>query len=381
MEPGGMIVTGIRLRNFRNHTDSSLELGEGINALLGDNGEGKTNVLEALSYLSLTKSFYAASDATVLQIGKEAFDVEGKIWSASGLMNVVRVAYSRIPAQKSYEVNGSQPPRLASVIGRFPMVILSPENGAITFGGPVERRRFVDLVLSQINPAYLEAALEYRRILKQRNRVLADARVRGAGVDGLIEPWDVSLVRHGSVIVEKRRAFVGEFAAYMERAYQDLVGEIERPGIAYVSSCLPPGAAGREEIEKFVSARLEERREEELRRGVTLVGPHRDDVEFAINGVPVPQFASQGQHKTLLVALKVAEFHFVSERSGERPMFLLDDVFSELDSRRASRILALVSGLGQTVITTTDEQAFRGSVLWEGHNRRFCVERGTCRAV
>ena len=381
MEPGDMIVTGIRLRNFRNHTDSTLDFGEGINALLGDNGEGKTNVLEAVSYLSLTKSFYAATDATVLQIGKEAFNLEGRILSSSGLSNVVRVVYSRMPAEKSYEVNGSRPERLSSVIGRFPIVILSPENSAITFGGPAERRRFVDLILSQVSPAYLEALLEYRRVLKQRNRVLSDARARGAGIAGLIEPWDVSLVRHGSLIVERRRAFVEEFAMYVSRSYHDLVEVGERPEIAYVSTCLPTEAASREEIERYMNVRLEERRGEEMRRGLTLVGPHRDELGLAINGIPVHQYASQGQHKTFLVALKVAEFHFVRERSGERPIFLLDDMFSELDSRRSSRILALASGLGQTVITTTDERSFRNAVLWSGQNRRYLVERGTCRPV
>jgi DNA replication and repair protein RecF len=381
MEPGDMIVTGIRLRNFRNHTDSTLEFGEGINALLGDNGEGKTNILEAVSYLSLTKSFYAATDGTVLQIGKEAFDLEGRIRSASGLNNVVRVVYSRMPGEKLYEVNGSRPERLSSVIGRFPIVILSPENSAITFGGPVERRKFIDLVLSQVSPAYLEAVLEYRRVLKQRNRVLGDARARGTAVAALIEPWDVSLVRNGSVIVARRRAFVDEFATYVTRAYRELVEEGERPEIAYVSSCLPPDGTDREEIERYMSGRLEERRSEEMRRGLTLVGPHRDDLGLAINGIPVQHYASQGQHKTMLVALKVAEFHFLSERSGERPIFLLDDVFSELDSHRASRILALASGLGQTMITTTDERAFRDAVVWDGKNRRYSVERGTCRPV
>jgi DNA replication and repair protein RecF len=381
MEAGDMIVTGIKLRNFRNHTDTTLDFGEGINALLGDNGEGKTNVLEAVSYLSLTKSFYAATDATVLQIGKEAFDLEGKIRSASGLNNVVRVVYSRMPAEKSYEVNGSRPERLSSVIGRFPIVILSPENSAITFGGPVERRRFIDLVLSQVSPAYLEAVLEYRRVLKQRNRLLGEMRARGMAIAGLIEPWDVSLVRNGSAIVERRRAFVNEFATYVYRAYCDLVEGGERPEIGYVSTCLPPGATDREEIERYMGSRLEERKSEEMRRGLTLVGPHRDDLELAINGIPVQQYASQGQHKTLLVALKVAEFHFVSERSGERPLFLLDDVFSELDRHRAARILALVSELGQTIITTTDERAFQDAVVWDGQNRRYSVEHGTCRPI
>jgi DNA replication and repair protein RecF len=376
-----MIVAAVRVRNFRNHRASSLEFGEGINALLGDNGEGKTNILEAISYLSLTKSFYASADATVLRIGEEGFEIEGSILSAGGVAHAVRVVYDGRTGTKDYEINGARPERLSSVIGRFPIVILSPENGAITFGGPMERRRFMDLILSQLSPAYLETLFEYRRIVRQRNRVLLDARMRGSQPERLLAPWNESLALQGSILVHRRRSFVEEFAHYMVRAYGDLVeGGGETPGVRYESSCRTGNESVlKEAIAEEIRGLLRQYQGEELKRGTTLVGPHRDNLVFTLAGVPVQQYASQGQHKSLLVALKVAEFTYLRERREERPIFLLDDVFSELDQRRSARILHLAGTLGQTIITTTDVGSFGNAVAWNEANRRFTVERGTCR--
>jgi len=376
-----MIVAWIRLRNFRNHDESSLEFGDGVNVLLGDNGEGKTNVLEAISYLSLTKSFYASADETVLQFGKGSFDIEGSVVTASGIAHRVRVAYSRENGEKAYEVDGARPERLSAVIGRFPIVILSPENSTITSGGPAERRKFVDLVLSQISRAYFESLLEYRRVVRQRNKILLDARLRGSDPGILTEPWNESLANLGSAIVHRRRGFAEEFQEYVLRAYCALVESGgERPVIRYESSCVPEDAGVTPgDIRTRILSELARRSPEELRRGTTLVGPHRDELALLLGGIPVQQYASQGQHKTLLVALKIAEFQFMCERRAERPILLLDDVFSELDVHRTTQILKLSKQLGQTIITTTDERVFAETVPWNGTHRRFYVERGTCR--
>ncbi len=376
-----MIVAAVRIRNFRNHRESGLEFGDGINALLGDNGEGKTNILEAISYLSLTKSFYASADATVVRIGEEGFEVEGVIRSGGGVEHRVGVRYDRQGGTKVYEVDGARPERLSSVIGRFPIVILSPENGAITFGGPAERRRFMDLLLSQISPAYLETLFEYRRVVRQRNRVLLDARMRGSQPGALLEPWDEGLVLHGSVLIHRRQRFVEEFAQYVMRSYGELVeAGGEKPGVGYECLCdAGGGATSKDAIADEISRLLERSRAEELRRGTTLVGPHRDNLLFTLSGIPVQQYASQGQHKSLLVALKIAEFTYLRERREERPILLLDDVFSELDARRSARILDLVGGLGQTIVTATEARSFGSAIGWNGANRRFTVERGTCR--
>lgn len=375
-----MVVEGIRLNNFRNHADSSVEFGPGINALLGDNGEGKTNVLEAVSFLSLTKSFYASADASVVRIGSAGFELEGVILSGSGARNTVRVAYTTDPPCKTYEVNGGRPERLASAIGRFPIVILSPESGGVTAGGPAERRKFVDLVLSQIAPAYLEALLEYRQVGRQRNRVLMDFRLRGSVDADLLAPWDESLAKLGGVIVDRRRKFLAEFRGYVVRSYRQVAEGDEVPDMTYVSQGIPvEGAEETGGSSEAIVRVLRSRRVEEIRRGATLVGPHRDDIRLTLNGIPMQEYASQGQHKTMLVALKVAEHRYVAERRSEPPILLLDDVFSELDAHRSERILRLTADLGQVLITTTDERVFRGSVPWDGVNKKIMVEHGTCR--
>lgn len=375
-----MHIEEVRLRNFRNHAETQLNFGQGINVLWGRNGQGKTNILEAISYLCLTKSFYASSDATAVRFGTEAFAVEGEIVTGTGLRYTVQAAYDRVTGEKAFAVNTRRPESLASVIGTFPLVILSPENNAITFGGPVARRRFIDLTLSQVSRVYLEDVLEYRKVLRQRNRLLIDARATGASIASTLEPWTVSLVQYGSRIVKRRQEFVAEFKAYIDRSYRMFVDSGEDPGIEYTTSASVAEGATVEEIAGVMAGELKTRAGEEMRRGSTLVGPHRDELRLSINGAALQQYASQGQHKTFLVALKTAEFFYLQERRGESPLFLLDDLFSELDGGRSRRILDLVAGMGQTIITTTGERVLDETAGWNDHLRRFIIENGASRA-
>lgn len=375
-----MNVQSLSVRNFRNHKQSQLDFGYGINALLGMNGQGKTNILEAISYLSLTKSFYAAGDATALRIGSESFEIEGNIVTDSCNENRVIVTYSRGTGTKEFRINNVRPGNMASVIGRFPVVILSPENSNVTFGGPADRRKFLDLILCQLSRTYLADLLEYRRIMKQRNKLIAGMRAEQRLRTEELAPWDAGLIAHGSRIIARRMAFVHEFSGYVRAAYDDLVREKENPSMEYVTLAAGLDGLGEGEIAAAMADALECRRVEEIRRGLSLVGPHRDEVRFQINGISVQQYASQGQHKTLLVALKVAEFFYLKERANEVPIFLLDDLFSELDEHRSRHILELVGRLGQTIITATDEGVFHDAVHWGTTNRRFLVDNGTVKA-
>jgi len=291
----------------------------------------------------------------------------------------VAVACRRMPPEKRYLLNGVPPETLASVIGRFPLVVLSPENGAITLGGPGERRKFLDLTLSQVSRAYLGEILEYRKALRQRNRLLADARQRGSCPPGVLEPWTESVIVSGSSVALRRAEFVREFREYVARAYRDVVPDGERPEVSYVCTFAPPETPSARAYAESLAAALAARSADERRRGLTLAGPHRDDIRLTINGMDVGRFASQGQHRTLLVALKLAEYAYVKERRQETPMLLLDDVFSELDGGRIRRILALAAELGQVMITTTAGGVFAGAIDWGERHRRFTVEHGTCR--
>ncbi|HTX19506.1 MAG TPA: DNA replication and repair protein RecF [Bacteroidota bacterium] len=371
-----MRIVRAQLRQFRNHDCTKLDFGAATNVLVGDNGHGKTNVLDGLSFLCLTKSFYAGSDLTALQKGKEFFEVQGTIQSDVAIEHDVRVVYDSRSSQKRFFIDGNEPESFSSVIGQFPIVVLSPENAAITFGAPVERRRFVDIVVAQSSRGYLQDMLEYRRALRQRNRILSEA-TRGAIDVSSLEPWDDVLCARGSKLFLKRASFFSEFAPYILRAYRTLAGETESPAVEYTPQIPVSSGEKQTEVEQRFRDKMAAKRREEFRLGTTLVGPHRDEVAFSLNGLQLRAYASQGQHKTFLVALKIAEFFYLKERCTETPVILLDDVFTELDEGRTRNLLKLIDSLGQTFITATDEHVLGNSVRWDDDRRKFSVLNGS----
>ena len=257
-------------------------------------------------------------------------------------------------------------------------MILSPEHGGIATGGPAERRRFLDLVLCQTSRSYLEDSLEYRRVLRQRNRILSDARFHQKPVRPAIDPWNESLAVFGSRLMARRGEFVEAFQPLVEEAYARISGAADDAALRYVSAGTMPVSHNVADLYTWLTAELEMKQAEETRRGATLVGPHRDDVQLTIRGVNVSQFASQGEQKSLLIALKLAEYQYVCDRKGERPLLLLDDVFSELDGTRAEHVLRQVAALGQTVITATSMGPLQQVVAEDPDNCRFLIENGTC---
>jgi len=368
-----MLLRNLRLQRFRNHIDSLFEFGSGSNVLLGDNGHGKTNVIEAISYLCLTKSFYAGSDANVLNFESDAFEIEGTLVSEHGKEYRVHVAYSKDQTEKVFIINRRRIEPFSSVIGKFPVVICSPEHSPVTVRGPSERRKFVDFVVSQSSSVYFENLLEYRRVLRQRNKILMDAKTGKNDVTRLLEPWDEQLISRGGFLMQKRMEFVVEFQKFISPAYHRLVGEGEEPTIGYEPA--GPNAVDRD-IQEGLRFQIKEMAAEERRFGTTLVGPHRDEFALKINGLDLRKFASQGQHKTFLIALKMGEFFYLKERCQETPILLLDDIFSELDEHRSSRLLDFVGTLNQAFITSTSPGLFGKGMLENGQNRVFRIANG-----
>lgn len=374
-----MKVQNVELKHFRNHSETSFQCAGGINVFLGENGEGKTNILEGLSYLCLTKSFFGSGDSVVLQIGQSLFEVYGNLQSEAGISYHVRASYALEEGKKSFSINTSPVERFSTVIGQFPVVILSPEGNAITFGMPADRRKFIDFVISQSSKVYLEDLLEYRRILKQRNKILLDAKITRTDASDLLEPWNAELVDRGTRIIQKRRAFVQEFIPFIVEAHHLIAGNVETPSLEYIPSVRIDQTANEEETRSAFREQLRAKEGEERKIASSLLGPHRDELDFKINGMALRKYASQGQHKTFLIALKVAEFHFLRARCNETPILLLDDIFSELDAHRSERMLDLMSSLGQTFITTTNDGMFPKDFDWSGTNKRFQVHQGSLR--
>ena len=371
-----MYLSTLKLRNFRNHADPFFEFGEGINVLLGDNGQGKTNVIEAISYLCLTKSFHSSADALAVMFGQDLFEIDGVVISGHGGDHRVRVAYQQSTGEKVFSINRAHVEPLSSVIGRFPIVISSPEHAPITSGGPVERRKFVDFVISQSSAVYFETLLEYRRVVRHRNRILLDGKFSRHDPGSLLPPWDEQLVKYGSHLMMKRKKFITEFQQYLGSSYHHLAGCDEEPTIEYQPVSPIAGIEDETGFQALLQSELRSKSFEEKRTGATLVGPHRDEFAFKINGLDLRKFASQGQHKTFLVALKIGEFFYLKERCEETPIMLLDDVFSEIDEHRGKRLLDFVGELSQTFITTTNPRFFGDTISFGERNRLFFLQEG-----
>lgn len=374
-----MVLDSLRLRSFRAHQRTECDLAPNVNLLFGPNGAGKTNILEAVHYLCLSKGFVSSSDRYILRRGDAHVEIIGHFRRDDGRELRVRLAY--VPGKgKQIFVNGAPLARLSDLIGRLPAVVYSPQDHALTAGGPEERRRFLDNLLSQARPAYLDVLLKYRRVLKQRNRLLGRYRDQRTGPPAaLLDPWNEELIHVGSRIIAVRSVFTTEFAEFLNQAYREIEFAAERPTLQYSTF---DGAEGADEsqIASVFRRTLEDEATNERRRGLSLVGPHRDELVFRLNKFLVRRYASQGQHRTFGMAMKLAKYFYLQERTGEAPLLLLDDVFDHLDRRRSAAFLQLLqsSRIGQTVITATDSRGFADYVSFNGtSNRALFVENGT----
>lgn len=370
-----MKLQNLTLENFRNHKSTSFDCSQGVNVFLGDNGEGKTNILEGISYLCLSKSFYAANDSIVMNVERNDFHVKGNFLSDADIKYYVLISYFSDQKKKEVTVNKSKIEKASALIGQFPIVILAPEQNMITLGPPADRRRFVDFIIAQSSRAYLENLLDYRKILKHRNIILSEIRSKKTTNKDLLEPWNTSLLQTGTTIMLSRKKFTDEFKSVIKHAYRQLAGESEKPDMFYEPSVKMDGE-NIDYLKNKFNSMIEKNLQEDLQTGFTSVGPHRDEFVFTVNNLQARSHASQGQHKTLLVALKIAEFFYLKERCSETPILLMDDVLSELDMNRSQRLLEETSKLGQIFITSTDERALKWLPVTKTESRKIYINKG-----
>lgn len=336
-------------------------------------------MLEAVHYLCLSKGFVASSDRYIVRKGASHVELEG-YFSRNGARDLkVRLAY--LPGQgKQLFVNSAPLERLSDIVGQLPVVVYSPQDHALTAGGPDERRRFIDNLLSQARPAYLDALLKFRRVLKQRNKLLGRYQdQRNGPPPAVLEPWSEELIQLGSRIIAARAAFSEEFASFLEQAYEEIEAVAERPTLQYDTITRLDGSS-EEAVAALYRRELEAEAENESRRGLTLVGPHRDELVFRLNGMLVRRYASQGQHRTFGMAMKLAKYFYLHDRTGELPLLLLDDVFDHLDTKRSAAFLDLLQSdrVGQTLITATDRRRFAEAIPFgEEAHRSLFVEAGS----
>jgi len=358
-----MVLERLELTDFRNYATLRLEPRPGLNVLVGENAQGKSNLLEAVGLLALARSERAARDGDLVRWGADEAVVRGEARRAVRGEVSVALVLQRDGA-KAMRVDGQPCRRLADGVGALNVVFFGPRELELVSGGPDARRDFLNTCLGQIDPEYLAALAGYRRVLRQRNGLLRAALQRRLDED-LLLAYDDGLADHAALIMERRRDRVRELAEQAALAHARLCGG--RDGLAVSYAPHLDAAGDRAALANTVRESLIARRNEELRRGLTLVGPHRDDLRLTLDGKEARGFASQGQQRSIALALKVAELRTVRAALGEPPLLLLDDVLSELDSHRRGEVLGLVAEAEQVFLTCTDPPSLVGSVTWRVH--------------
>jgi len=352
-----MYLSKIVIKNFRNIADASIEFDEKVNIITGDNGQGKTSVLEAIYYLGLTKSFRANKDFLALKHKAEYFFIEGIFESQVKGKSQLRVYFSDKEGKNLF-YNKNRINRYSEIIGMIPVILLSLEDVEITYGTPQRRRRFLDILLSQVSPQYLQALQFYRRSLLNRNKLLSEINAGLESIETLLS-WDEQLAKYGAEILLQRLKFVDYLNERLSGYYRKISVAEETVAAQYKTSV---NGVTQEltapEIKEIYSKRLANTQKEDIQKMATQVGPHRDDVLFLKNGYLFKSYGSQGENKTFLIALKFVESEYLYSSLGETPLFLLDDIFGELDKKRIQQLMIQIENIGQTFITTTLESKF-----------------------
>lgn len=344
-EPGARIVS-LSLRDFRNFERLEMEFPSDGLAVVGDNGQGKTNLLEAAYYLSLLRSVRGARDADVVRFDTDGFFIDAHVCAPDA--HAISIGFERAGRRKRVRRDGAVVDRLSDALGTLPAVMFSPTDVELVSGAPSARRRFFDIMLALSSRGYLQALQRYRAALERRNAALRDAaRTAAHAASAAVDVWEPPLAEHGATLIRARRAWVKQVAGrFAERCAA--IGERGEIELRYETNVNPNA----ESVEQMLADALAAKRPTDVRYGLTHVGPHRDDLRLSLDGRELREFGSAGQQRTAAFALRTLEAETLRDARGASPVFLLDDPFAELDAGRAARVLGLLRdvGLGQTVL-------------------------------
>ncbi len=359
-----MIIDKIVLRNFRNYGFQELDFSGKFNFISGNNGQGKTNILEAVSFLTYGKSFLGSNEIDCVRLGEKSFLIDGVFVNDIGNKETLSVSYDLGLRTKSVHRNKEKINSFSGeIFGRYPVVFLSPASLAITYGTPAERRKYFDIMLSQASPVYLDYLKELARLLKQKNALLRSHAHHGkysAGdFKGMLSSFNEKLASVSAEIVKRRMDFLDEFKNFFGKSFSFLITDDQHAFVEYDSDAFGDCEEVTDNLAKNFLLHFEDRSEEESVRGVTLCGPQRDDYLFSMKKGKetflLKSFASQGEHKTFLVALKLAEYEYLKSAKSTAPVLLLDDILSELDHSRVAQIVSHLRDYGQIFLTTADQ--------------------------
>jgi DNA replication and repair protein RecF len=367
-----MYLKQLSLINFKNYEDFEAQFSEKINCFVGNNGMGKTNLLDAIYYLSFCKSYFNTVDSQNIKHGESFFVLQG--WFNKFEENIEVHCGLKRGQKKIFKKNKIEYERLSEHIGAFPLVMISPSDSELIYESSEVRRRFLDGIISQYDKVYLDKLINYTHVLKQRNALLKHFYETRTFDAESLDIWDEQLIIFGTVILQKRLQFLEQFIPLFNHYYQFISESKEEVALHYQNSL----------EENDFKTTLANALPRDRAVGYTTIGPHKDDLEFTIAGFSLKKFASQGQQKSYLLALKLAQFDFIKKQKNTKPLLLLDDIYDKLDEQRFTKLLDLVSSddFGQVFITDTHPE--RIQVLLNSKHidaKLFLVENGKRRML
>ncbi len=346
-----MPVCRITMTQFRNYQHQVFDFIPEMNILYGPNGSGKTTVLEAVHCLTLSRSFKTSYDKNLVKHDTDFYQLEGE-FSKDDSNDVIQLNYVTNQGKKLF-INKTEQNRLSSIVGRYPVVTLTPEDSEITFGPPTNRRSYIDKIMSQASGDYLKHLIELQSVLKQRNVILQDAADGSDNAidETLLSVYDDQLISSAKKIEQARNQFIKEYREIFSVIFHRLIGEQTTAQIRFSPSVMYENDT--QFTEEFRES-LVRRRNQEIAFRRTMVGPQSDIIEFYLNENQLREYGSQGEHKLYLVALKLAEGRYIADKIDCTPIYLFDDLFAELDIERSAQIIEALDNRGQILITSTD---------------------------
>lgn len=341
-----MLLRSIHLSNFKNHEKRDFSFSKKLNCFIGINGAGKTNILDAIHYTCLTKSYFNAADQQHIRFGSDFLRLDAVLTVREEDYHIV----CKLPAgrKKDFSVNDISYKKMSDHVGLLPVVMIAPDDNQLIIGPAEERRKFLDNTISQVDREYLEHLILYNKYLDQRNALLRNIHDTGHKDELLLEDYDRNLSKYGTSIHDKRKATLAQLESIFAHYHAILCLEREETAFEYDSQ------QNAEPLATLLTRNLQK----EIILERTLSGPHRDDIIFTINHNKLKRFGSQGQQKSFLIALKLAQYHFIKKHKSFLPLLLIDDIFDKIDKERSGELIRLLSGdeFGQVFITDTEEQ-------------------------
>lgn len=366
-----MYIKDLMLTHYRNYEDLQLSFANKVNVIIGENAQGKTNLMESIYVLAFSKSYRALKDKELIQWNRNYAKIKGTIFKRNQTFPLEMQFSSK---GKKAKLNHIEQKRLSDYIGALNIVMFAPEDLNLVKGSPQIRRRFIDMEIGQIHPVYIYHLGQYQKILKQRNHLLKNLQRRKTEDQTMLDVLTEQLIEHASVIVEKRFMFLELLRKWADPIHTGISHGKELLTIQYFSTIDVSECLGKEKIKLSYQTVFMKNREKEIERGSTLYGPHRDDLIFFVNDKNVQTFGSQGQQRTTALSLKLAEIELIKHEVGEYPILLLDDVLSELDQHRQSHLLHTIQGKVQTFVSTTSIRDIQHETIRDAEI--FHVEQG-----